>query len=52
MDATADQSLFVIASRAGMQSDEINNCLQVKSLNIIFNKVIRTNLICPKNELI
>ena len=34
MDATQDQSLLVIGSRAGMKEEDVNSCLQVQ--NIIF----------------
>lgn len=40
MDATKEESLFIIASRAGMKPDEICNCLQVKYFDVLFNKVI------------
>ena len=30
MDATKEDSFFVIGSRAGMKEEEISNCLQVR----------------------
>ena len=31
MDATQEQSLFVIGSRAGMKQEEIEDCVQVQA---------------------
>ena len=36
MDATQEQSLFVIGSRAGMKQEEIEDCIQVQINNSIF----------------
>ena len=41
MDAATEHSLFIIASRAGMQPDEIVNCLQVQSLDLILFQDIK-----------
>ena len=35
MDATQEQSLFVIGSRAGMKQEEIEDCVQVQINNLI-----------------
>ena len=35
MDATQEQSLFVIGSRAGMKQEEIEDCVQVQINNSI-----------------
>ena len=32
MDATQEQSLLVIGSRAGMSEENINSCLQVRNI--------------------
>ena len=35
MDATQDQSLLVIGSRAGMKEENINSCIQVRKKTLV-----------------
>ena len=35
MDATKEESFFIIASRAGMKEEEISNCLEVSHVSAV-----------------
>ena len=35
MDATQEQSLLVIGSRAGMKEEDINSCIQVQNMLLV-----------------
>ena len=35
MDATQEQSLLVIGSRAGMTEENVNSCLQVRDITLV-----------------